>query len=282
MFKTKIPPQNMKQSFIPSSTKLSLRPFLNNLSFILQNYKKSCDKKTLIRKKGTHFNLSLSIQYVNYPKTLIYMRLRILQTFSHLNNQKRQLKHISLTNSSKKNLKQTSSKTKHSTLFLCNNETLYPHSSNMTHNTMNTKKRKISTTITTQNTNNLSLQRTSSQNAEKKRAHTRNRTEHLKLKNVYKQRILQASKYLLLNSSTDTPFSYLNKNSLIKRPEHLWCIALAPVHLQGLDGIARAFGKGKATIKEWRDKGAPIAYDGSMYFSEYNTLFAWFLNNSPI
>jgi len=64
-----------------------------------------------------------------------------------------------------------------------------------------------------------------------------------------------------------------------KQTEHTWCIAIAPIHLRGLDAIGKIFGKSRGTVKSWCKEGAPIAYDGTSYCSEYNALFAWYLNH---
>ncbi len=58
----------------------------------------------------------------------------------------------------------------------------------------------------------------------------------------------------------------------------VWYVAIAPVHLRGLETIGRVFGKSKNTVKDWCNCGAPIAYDGSSYCAEYITLFTWYLD----
>ncbi len=70
-------------------------------------------------------------------------------------------------------------------------------------------------------------------------------------------------------------------SSHLQKHKNIWCVALAPVHLNGLDAIAKTFGKSRQTIKKWCKQGAPIAFDGFTYCSEYMTLFIWFLNNNP-
>ncbi len=62
------------------------------------------------------------------------------------------------------------------------------------------------------------------------------------------------------------------------RIESIWCVALAPVHLKGLDTIGKIFGKSKNTVRAWCNKGAPIAYDGNSYSTEYMSLFTWYLD----
>lgn len=70
-----------------------------------------------------------------------------------------------------------------------------------------------------------------------------------------------------------------NNTSAFKQSESICYIAVAPAHLRGLDAISKIFGKSRGTIRSWYQKGAPIAYDGISYCSEYNTLFIWYLKH---
>lgn len=96
-------------------------------------------------------------------------------------------------------------------------------------------------------------------------------------------------KYITTSSSSSSSAytyhkEYLEKKQITvsevvsKNLEHTWCTALAPVHIKGLDNIAKLFGRSRGTLRIWTQEGAPIIYDGVSYYSEYNTLFAWLLN----
>ncbi len=86
------------------------------------------------------------------------------------------------------------------------------------------------------------------------------------------------------NSSEDLHYEHISEfNSSINRLkkgelENIWCVAIAPVHLKGMEAICKVFGKSRNTIKTWCKNGAPIAFDGYCYYAEYMTLFTWFLN----
>lgn len=55
-------------------------------------------------------------------------------------------------------------------------------------------------------------------------------------------------------------------------------VFLAPRHLSSLAAIAAKFQRSPNTIREWYQRGAPIAFDGGRYSAEYNTLQAWCVN----
>ncbi len=50
---------------------------------------------------------------------------------------------------------------------------------------------------------------------------------------------------------------------------------VAPRHLRSLAEICKTYGKGRESVKKWFDEGAPIAFDGFSYFSEYHALQNW-------
>lgn len=268
-----------RQYFLNYSETLSLRPFLNNFPAIFNCYQQHLATNNKNYNFKDTFFISISVLQHSYKKLRIYMRLIILQRLAQIRHNFYNSKVQIPTSSSQvgcihsknsptkddsrsiRNAGFTTSSIEHTKISPLHRK--YQSNASQIKNSKITEKPKYhNSTYSTQKKNNHSYA-----------------SKHLKLKKAYKDKILYGSKYLVLNSSKGDPFPFSHNNQLTKRPEHLWCIALAPLHLQGIEGIARAFGKGKATIREWREKGAPIAYDGSVYFSEYNTLFAWFLNN---
>ncbi len=50
---------------------------------------------------------------------------------------------------------------------------------------------------------------------------------------------------------------------------------VAPKHLRSLAEICKTYGKGRESVKKWYSEGAPIAFDGFSYFSEYHALQNW-------
>lgn len=56
---------------------------------------------------------------------------------------------------------------------------------------------------------------------------------------------------------------------------------VAPLHLNSMSDICKAFKVGKNTVRKWVDKGAPIAIEKDeksnklRYSAEYNTLQSW-------
>ncbi len=50
---------------------------------------------------------------------------------------------------------------------------------------------------------------------------------------------------------------------------------VAPKHLRSLAEICKTYGKGRESVKKWYAEGAPIAFDGFSYFSEYHALQNW-------
>lgn len=128
--------------------------------------------------------------------------------------------------------------------------------------------------ITTQDNSNNTFQQTNNNIG----ASIMNNTPHEK-NSLYKNLIFA-------NSSSPSSSHYIPKNiathnssATFKQSEHVWYIAVAPAHLRGLDAISNIFGKSRGTVRSWYQKGAPIAYDGISYCSEYNTLFSWYLNH---
>lgn len=80
------------------------------------------------------------------------------------------------------------------------------------------------------------------------------------------------------NAPLPTESMTLDKLYPILKNDNLWNISISPVHLKGLDTIAKIFGKSRSTLRTWSKEGAPIIFDGVSYYSEYNLLFAWLLN----
>ncbi len=91
-------------------------------------------------------------------------------------------------------------------------------------------------------------------------------------------------KYTFIPSTSNSPATFISKKipsssaSESQAAKNTWCIGIAPMHLRSLDTISKVFGKRRETVKSWYEEGAPIAYDGTSYCSEYNLLFAWYLN----
>ena len=50
---------------------------------------------------------------------------------------------------------------------------------------------------------------------------------------------------------------------------------IAPVHLAGCGEIAACFAVNRATVRQWRKAGAPIAVIGGRLTAEYNMLMHW-------
>ena len=55
---------------------------------------------------------------------------------------------------------------------------------------------------------------------------------------------------------------------------------IAPKHLQSIEAICTEFKKTRRTVKQSIKKGAPIAYDGRSYCSEYNRLMDWLIRQT--
>lgn len=286
MLKTKNQFYYSKQYFLTYSETFSLRPFLNNFLLLANFYHKNfstCNRNNKRRRELYSLKLNFS---KNYPSLYLFMRLTILQRLAIIRNQSYTLK-IKLDNSNSK-IQSKNQDNFHTNPVYSSSQTSLDYNNNKKHNkaksmvSLNLSKIKYNNSPSPVRKLLTTEKNTGKKEIKQSIINTDRQTKYLKLKKVHKHKILYASKYLLLNAPKTASFPFAQQKKFIKRPEHLWCIALAPMHLQGLEGIAKAFGKGKATVREWREKGAPIAYDGSMYFSEYNTLFAWFLNNEKI
>lgn len=55
---------------------------------------------------------------------------------------------------------------------------------------------------------------------------------------------------------------------------------LAPVHLSGCQAIADCFMVNRATVRQWKRAGAPIAFIGGRLTAEYNMLMHWHVRRS--
>ena len=67
--------------------------------------------------------------------------------------------------------------------------------------------------------------------------------------------------------------------------ESLWESAtespiIAPVHLSGCQAIADCFMVNRATVRQWKTAGAPIAMIGGRLTAEYNMLMLWHIRQS--
>ena len=56
--------------------------------------------------------------------------------------------------------------------------------------------------------------------------------------------------------------------------------AVMPIHMAGCQEIADCFMVNRATVRQWRKAGAPIAIIGGRLTCEYNMLMLWHVRRS--